>query len=138
MSGNRNFADQYAIDVERMQRCLQDAGYGVAEGDFVRAWTDYSDSLCATWLMLPEGDDALLSILLKHIDIAKTNREALNKFTTTLIDTGDGTGDGLLELPDDLLALLGWREGDILSIEVPEPSVLVVTRLDDRNGWEKE
>ncbi|MES2014058.1 MAG: AbrB/MazE/SpoVT family DNA-binding domain-containing protein [Pseudomonadota bacterium] len=34
-----------------------------------------------------------------------------------LIDTGDGTGDAIIELPDDLLAETGWAIGDVIDVE---------------------
>lgn len=36
--------------------------------------------------------------------------------TSTLLDAGDGSGDGILELSDELLARMGWREGDMLDV----------------------
>lgn len=115
-----------------MVRCAHDAGQKVTEKDLVSAWTDYSDSLCATWMMLPEEDDTLLAILLKHMESNRTSREKSNEFITTIVDAGDGTGDGIIEIPKELLDSLGWRVGDVLSVVVREPSVLVVERLDNR------
>ena len=40
-----------------------------------------------------------------------------------LIDAGDGTGDALIELPDDLLAAVGWVEGELLEIEQVEKRI---------------
>ncbi|OLZ82174.1 hypothetical protein B0T40_22245 [Chromobacterium haemolyticum] len=34
-----------------------------------------------------------------------------------LLDAGDGSGDALLTIPDELLASAGWGEGDTLSFE---------------------
>lgn len=41
----------------------------------------------------------------------------------TLIDAGDGSGDALIELPDDLLAAVGWVEGELLEIEQVEKRI---------------
>ncbi|MBC3861534.1 hypothetical protein H8K32_05420 [Undibacterium jejuense] len=60
------------------------------------------------------------------------------KFTTTIVDAGDGTGDGMIEIPDELLAALGWHEGDVLNVKVREPSVLVLERLDEKKGAQTE
>lgn len=138
MSKNLSFEEQYRRDVERMLRCAQDAGYVVAESDLIRAWTEYSESTCATWLMLPEENDALLSILLKHIESTNASRGGSVKFTTTVVDAGDGSGDGMFEIPDELLAALGWREGDVLNVKVHEPSVLVLERLGEKKGAQSE
>lgn len=42
-----------------------------------------------------------------------------NKTTwqTRIIDAGDGSGDGFMELPAELVDQLGWREGDVLTLE---------------------
>jgi len=138
MSKSLSFEEQYRRDVERMFRCTQDAGYSVTESDLVSAWTEYSESICATWLMLPKKNDALLSILLRHIESTRTSRGGSIKFTTTVVDAGDGTGDGMLEIPDELLAALGWCEGDVLNVKVREPSVLVLERLDEKKGAQSE
>jgi len=138
MTKSINVEEQYRRDVERMFRCAHDAGYSVTESDLVNAWTEYSESICATWLMLPEKNDVLLSILLKHIESTNASRGGSIKFTTTVVDAGDGTGDGILEIPDELLAALGWREGDVLNVKVHEPSVLVLERLDEKKGAQSE
>lgn len=134
MDKRRSFADQVKIDVERMVRCAHDAGHNMTEEHLVSAWTDYSDSLCATWMMLPEEDGTLLAILLKHIESNRTSRKKSIEFTATIVDAGDGTGDGIIEISNELLDSLGWREGDVLSVEVREPLALVVQRLEAKKG----
>ena len=37
--------------------------------------------------------------------------------------------DGILELPDELLAELGWKEGDALSITTEESGDLILRRV---------
>lgn len=138
MSEGRSFSDQFNIDVERMLCCVRDAGYSLAEDDLVAAWTNYSESLCATWLVLPEENETLLSILLRHIESTVSGKDGSIKFTTTVIDAGDGSGDGIIEIPNELLDSLGWRVGDVLSVIVREPSVLVVERLENRKRLESE
>ena len=46
-------------------------------------------------------------------------------WTTTLIDAGDGTGDAILTLPDELMTLTGWVEGDVLSLEAVDSTIKV-------------
>jgi hypothetical protein len=43
-----------------------------------------------------------------------------------LIDTGDGSGDAFLVLPDEVLAITGWKIGDELTSEVID-GVLQIT-----------
>lgn len=42
------------------------------------------------------------------------------KWTASLIDTGDGSGDMMIELPDDLLAQMDLRLGDAVTVEVSD------------------
>ena len=47
-----------------------------------------------------------------------------------LIETDDGTGDAILQFPDDFIAETGWKEGTVLNLEVretPTGNVLVIT-----------
>lgn len=47
-------------------------------------------------------------------------------WTTQLIDARDGSGDAILELPDEVVAQLGWNEGDV---------VKVTTRKNGKEIW---
>lgn len=42
-----------------------------------------------------------------------------------LIDPGDGSGDALVELPEELLAKVGWVEGELLEIEQVEKCIVL-------------
>lgn len=45
-------------------------------------------------------------------------------------DANDGSGDGILTFPPELIALKGWKEGTVLNLRVEEHNgqkVLVVT-----------
>ena len=44
---------------------------------------------------------------------------------TTLIDAGDGSGDAILIFADELMALIGWVEGDVLSLEADDGCIKV-------------
>lgn len=37
---------------------------------------------------------------------------------TTVKDAGDGSGDCILELPDDLIKYAGWKVGDTLDLSL--------------------
>ncbi len=43
----------------------------------------------------------------------------------TLVDAGDGSGDVLIELPDEILTKLGWVEGEMLEIEQVEKCIII-------------
>ncbi|OGB24859.1 MAG: hypothetical protein A3I66_13715 [Burkholderiales bacterium RIFCSPLOWO2_02_FULL_57_36] len=128
----QQLAKEFAPQIERMAHCLAAAGYDVKVDRIVRAWTAYSDAVCATWISLSdEGDDAaLLDILLKHMPAMPRKDEASGAFTAQLMDAGDGSGDAMLELPDELLALVGWKEGDVLIMAITEAGELRLKRTD--------
>lgn len=65
----------------------------VEDDDIVRAWANYSDAVCASWLMLPEDDDALLKILLQHLPTSRVT------WQTSILDAGDSCGECVLGVP---------------------------------------
>jgi hypothetical protein len=53
-----------------------------------------------------------------------------NSWVTQLIETDDGSGDAILQFPDELIQQKGWKEGTVLNLEVqqtPSGNVLVIT-----------
>lgn len=47
-----------------------------------------------------------------------------------LIETNDGTGDAILQFPDELLAETGWKEGTVLDMRLessPTGNVIIMT-----------
>ena len=47
-----------------------------------------------------------------------------------IIEANDGTGDAILQFPDDFIAEVGWKEGTVLNLEVketPTGNVIVMT-----------
>lgn len=52
------------------------------------------------------------------------------KWQVILIDAGDGSGDAILNLPDELMTLMGWAIGDTLSIEVSD-NCIKVTKINN-------
>ncbi|NOS97061.1 MAG: hypothetical protein HOP25_01130 [Methylotenera sp.] len=51
------------------------------------------------------------------------NTDLQTKWTIPLVDAGDGSGDAIINFPDDLLALMGWVEGDELSLDIVDNSI---------------
>ena len=49
------------------------------------------------------------------------------KYIVTTKDTGDGSGDLMIEFPPELITELGWREGDDVDYEIID-GVLIVKR----------
>lgn len=54
-----------------------------------------------------------------------TNMESNKIWKLTLIDPKDGSGDALVELPRELLAIVGWAEGELLEIEQVEKCIVI-------------
>lgn len=52
-----------------------------------------------------------------------------NTWQGCIVDAGDGSGDGILELPDELMEQLGWKIGDTLALAVNTENELVVRKL---------
>jgi hypothetical protein len=51
-------------------------------------------------------------------------------FTTTIEDAEDGSGDGIITFPPELLDELGWEEGTELNLDLrvdPAGNVIVIT-----------
>jgi hypothetical protein len=48
------------------------------------------------------------------------NSDIPTTWTIKLLDAGDGTGDAMLCLPDELLESLGWSLGDNLTFSFVE------------------
>lgn len=46
----------YPDDIARIKKILNDRGYDASDMDIQLAWEEYSDKLCASWLILPEKD----------------------------------------------------------------------------------
>ena len=51
-------------------------------------------------------------------------------YIADIIETNDGTGDGILQFPDEIIAEFGWKEGTVLKLRVeerPTGNVLIIT-----------
>lgn len=49
-----------------------------------------------------------------------------------IIETDDGSGDAILQFPDELIAETGWKEGTTLNLKV-ENGVLIITEKKDES-----
>ena len=47
-------------------------------------------------------------------------------WTAEIIETDDGTGDAILQFPDELIAETGWKEGTVLKLAVKD-GILYIT-----------
>jgi len=48
-------------------------------------------------------------------------------WTTYIEDAEDGSGDGILTFPPELIEKMGWKEGTTLHLEVSEQGTLIIT-----------
>ena len=51
-------------------------------------------------------------------------------YKTELLEANDGTGDAILQFPDELIQEKGWKEGTVLNLKVeetPTGNVLIIT-----------
>lgn len=47
-------------------------------------------------------------------------------WTIPLQEAGDGSGDAIIYLPDELLESLGWSVGDELMLDIVDSSIKIV------------
>ncbi len=65
----RTVPERYRSDVIRISQALEDHDYDCSYWDAYKMWDNYSDSLCAGWINLPETDDKIREILIdKEVD----------------------------------------------------------------------
>ena len=55
--------DWYPDDLDRFAAILAARGYRASMEDLGRAWEDYSDSMCAVWMVPPRDDEHVWGIL---------------------------------------------------------------------------
>jgi bifunctional DNA-binding transcriptional regulator/antitoxin component of YhaV-PrlF toxin-antitoxin module len=48
----------------------------------------------------------------------------------TTVQEDPNTGDAIIEFPDDLLAAVGWKEGDTLNWKVEEDGTCILTKVE--------
>lgn len=51
-------------------------------------------------------------------------------YIADILEVNDGTGDAILQFPDELIAETGWKEGTVLNLtveETPTGNVLIIT-----------
>lgn len=53
-----------------------------------------------------------------------------------ITEADDGSGDAILNFPDDFIAEVGWKEGTVLNLKVeetPTGNVLIITEKKDES-----
>mgnify|MGYP003335814490 FL=1 len=55
-------------------------------------------------------------------------------YTADILEANDGTGDQILQFPQELVDEMGWKEGTVLDLKVeesPTGNVIVITEKKD-------
>lgn len=81
------------------------------------------------WLQLPSNDTELLNILLRYMPSTKMLQANPPTWQAKLVDAGDGSGDAVLVLPDELMMQLGWDEEDMLEVSVGNGQITVERKI---------
>jgi hypothetical protein len=53
---------------------------------------------------------------------------------TTRVQEDPETGDAILEFPDEMLDIVGWKEGDTLSWDVQDDGTIIITAVGESDG----
>jgi len=59
VTNGEEFSERYPSDVSRICDVLRDRGFRADRGQALQMWENYSESMCAGWMILPEDDDVL-------------------------------------------------------------------------------
>ena len=52
-------------------------------------------------------------------------------YTADILEANDGTGDLILQFPDELVAEMNWKEGTELNLSLEKDGVIVITEKND-------
>ena len=52
-------------------------------------------------------------------------------WTAEIIETDDGTGDAILQFPDDFIAETGWKEGTVLNLTVKNGTLIITEKKNE-------
>ena len=55
-------------DIASIVRALAERGYEISHNDARMAWEDYSQSMCAQWLCVPESSTAILCAIEPYLE----------------------------------------------------------------------
>ena len=129
---HQRLARQFPEDCLRMQRCMASIGRAVSFEDVARAWAECSEELGSSWHELFEDEASLIEELVARLSKAVTSS---TRWTIQLIDTGDGSGDLIMRLPEELTTSMNWKQGDILNVQVVQPGVATFSSLATTCFW---
>jgi bifunctional DNA-binding transcriptional regulator/antitoxin component of YhaV-PrlF toxin-antitoxin module len=59
-------------------------------------------------------------------------------YITMIEEAPDGSGDGILTFPDEMIAELGWKEGQRLQFSVSEEGKIIIKAVPYANGTSEQ
>ena len=54
-----------------------------------------------------------------------------NSWVTQLIETNDGSGDAILQFPDELIEETGWKPGTVLKMMVEDGTLIIMEKKNE-------
>ena len=61
--------ENYPDDVTRIVEAMRAAGYCIDRRTAMEAWSEYSDSVCASWLHLPVDDNSVVDVICDYVEV---------------------------------------------------------------------
>ncbi len=61
---------EYTGDIDRLVQIFSERGYDISFTDAGHAWEQYSDSMCAGWLMLDRDDEYVFNSIFHYFEEA--------------------------------------------------------------------
>ena len=52
-------------------------------------------------------------------------------YKAELLETNDGTGDAILQFPDELIEETGWKEGTVLNLVVDGDKLIITEKKNE-------
>jgi hypothetical protein len=52
-------------------------------------------------------------------------------YKAELLDTNDGTGDAILQFPDELIEETGWKPGTVLKLIVEDGALIIMEKKNE-------
>ena len=52
-------------------------------------------------------------------------------YRTELLDTNDGSGDAILQFPDELIEETGWKPGTVLKLIVEDGALIIMEKKNE-------
>ena len=52
-------------------------------------------------------------------------------YTADILEANDGTGDLILQFPDELISEMNWKDGTELNLSLEKDGVIVITEKTD-------